>query len=117
MNVEELREYCLLKKGTEESFPFDDKTLVFKVANKIYLLLSLESNPVQFNAKCEPNKAIELREKHSAIIPGYHMNKQHWNTIICDQSLSSKLIFNCIDDSYELIVNSLPKKTRVENGL
>jgi predicted DNA-binding protein (MmcQ/YjbR family) len=117
MNVEELREYCLLKKGTEESFPFDDKTLVFKVANKIYLLLSLESNPVQFNAKCEPNKAIELREKHSAIIPGYHMNKQHWNTIICDQSLSSKLIFNCIDDSYELIVNSLTKKTRVENGL
>lgn len=117
MHVEEIREYCLRKKATEESFPFDSNTLVFKVANKIFLLLSLESNPIQFNAKCDPDKAIELREKHSSIIPGYHMNKQHWNTIICDQTLSSKLIFNCIDDSYALIVNSLPKKIRLENGL
>ncbi|WP_317899166.1 MmcQ/YjbR family DNA-binding protein [Aurantibacillus circumpalustris] len=117
MNAEEIRDYCFLKKGVEESFPFDDKTLVFKVGNKIFLLLSLDASPVQFNAKCDPNKAIELREKHSCIIPGYHMNKQHWNTLICDGSLPKTVVFNCIDDSYKLIVNSLPKKLRELNGL
>ena len=117
MNVEEIREFCLKKKAVAESFPFDDKTLVFKVGDKIFLLLSLYSNPVQFNVKCLPDKAIELREKYSAILPGYHMNKRHWNTVICDATLSQKLIYSCIDESYTLIVNSLSKKTRQESGL
>jgi len=117
MNAEEIREYCMLKKGVEESFPFDNSTLVFKVGNKMFLLLSLDSDPVQFNAKCMPDKALELREKYSTVLPGYHMNKQHWNTIICDGSVSKKLIRGWIDDSYALIVNSLSKKIRNESDL
>ena len=117
MNAEEIREYCLMKKSVEESFPFGNETLVFKVGNKIFLLLSLDSDPVQFNAKCEPDKAVELREKYSAVLPGYHMNKQHWNTIICDGSVPKKLIYGWIDDSYLLILNSLSKKARGELNL
>lgn len=112
MNTEEIRAYCMLKKGVEESFPFDNNTLVFKAGNKIFLLLSLDSNPVQFNAKCMPDKAIELREKYSTVLPGYHMNKQHWNTIVCDGLVPKRLIYGWIDDSYALIVAGLPKKTR-----
>ncbi len=114
MNIETLREYCLLKKATEEDFPFGEETLVFKVMNKIFLLVSLNANPLQFNAKCEPEKAIELREQYDAIIPGYHMNKKHWNTVIIDGTISSALIKEVIDDSYNLIVQSLPKKSREE---
>lgn len=114
MNVEELREHCIRKSATEESFPFGDDTLVFKVGGKIFLLISLESTPLQFNAKCDPDKAIELREKYSCVLPGYHMNKMHWNTIICDGSAPKKLIFEWVDHSYDLIVNSLPKKIRTE---
>jgi predicted DNA-binding protein (MmcQ/YjbR family) len=117
MNSEEIREHCLRKKAVEEGFPFDNNTLVFKVAGKIFLLMGLDSDPLQFNAKCEPAKAIELREKYSCVIPGYHMNKQHWNSIICDGTASKKLIFQWIDDSYDLIVASLPKKTRINAGL
>lgn len=94
MNVEEIRHYCLLKKGATESFPFDNSTLVFKVGNKIFLLLDLNANPVQFNAKCLPDKAVDLREKYPSIIPGYHMNKQHWNTVICDNNLPKALFWN-----------------------
>lgn len=117
MNAEEIREYCLSKKAVEESFPFDNDTLVFKTGGKIFLLLSLTSKPIQFNAKSDPAKAIELREKYSSIIPGYHMNKTHWNTVICDGSLSKKLVFELVDNSYTLIMNSLPKKTRDLLGL
>jgi len=112
MSIEEIREYCLLKKGVEEGFPFDNETLVFKVAGKLFLLTGLNSKPVQFNVKCEPQKAIELREKYNYVLPGYHMNKQHWNTIVCEGNSSKKLIFSWIDDSYNLIVQSLPKKQR-----
>ena len=87
MNVEALREYCLSKKASTEDFPFGEETLVFRVMNKIFLLVSLYSNPLQFNAKCDPEKAIELREEHDAIKPGYHMNKKHWNTVIIDGSI------------------------------
>lgn len=112
MNIEILREYCLSKKAATEGFPFGEETLVFKVMDKIFLLVSLNANPLQFNAKCEPGKAIELREEYDAVKPGYHMNKKHWNTIIIDGSLSTKLIKEMIDDSYSLIVQSLPKKSR-----
>lgn len=112
MNSEEIREYCLRKKGVEEGFPFDNDTLVFKVGGKIFLLVSLSSEPLQFNAKCEPQKAQELREKYAGIVPGYHMNKKHWNTVICGGAVNKQLIINCIDDSYGLVVSSLTKKQR-----
>jgi predicted DNA-binding protein (MmcQ/YjbR family) len=114
MNIETLREYCLSKKDAEEGFPFGENTLVFKVKGKIFLLVSLGSSPLQFNAKCEPEKAIELREQYDAVQPGYHMNKKHWNTVIVDGRLSTALLKEMIDDSYNLIVQSLPKKIREE---
>lgn len=117
MNFEELREYCLLKKGVEEGFPFDDNTLVFKVAGKLFLLSGLDSNPVQFNVKCDPAKAVELREKYSCVLPGYHMNKTHWNTVICDGTAPKKTIFEWIDHSYALVLASVPKKTRQDLDL
>jgi predicted DNA-binding protein (MmcQ/YjbR family) len=112
MNVEEIREYCISKTGVEESFPFDNETLVFKVGGKIFLLMGINANPIQFNVKCEPQKAIDLREKYSFVLPGYHMNKAHWNTVICDGRATKKHVFEWIDDSYNLIVKSLPKKQR-----
>jgi predicted DNA-binding protein (MmcQ/YjbR family) len=112
MNVEEIRDYCLAKKRVEESFPFDNETLVFKAGGKIFLLMGINANPIQFNVKCEPQKAIDLREKYSCVLPGYHMNKAHWNTIVCDGRATKKLIFEWIDHSYDLIIRSLPKKQR-----
>ncbi len=114
MHLEELRDYCLSKKGVEEALPFGPETLVFKVMGKLFLLTGIENNPIQFNVKCLPEKAIELRETFSCVIPGYHMNKQHWNTIICDGSVNKKIIFSWIDDSYTLVVNSLTKKLKEE---
>ena len=112
MDIEELRSYCLKKKGVEESFPFDTQTLVFKVGGKIFLLTGIESRPLSFNVKCNPGKAIELREEFPCVNPGYHMNKKHWNTILIDGSVKKAQICQWIDDSYDLIVASLPKKTR-----
>lgn len=114
MDIESLREYCLSKKGAEESFPFGSETLVFKVMGKVFLLTGLGSQPLQFNAKCDPEKAIELREKYSCVVPGYHMNKQHWNTIICNGSVNDRLLENWVDHSYELVAGSLPKKLKQE---
>lgn len=112
MNVEEIREHCLLKLAVEECFPFDDNTLVFKVGGKIFLLLDINSTPIAFNIKCNPAKAIELRERFHCVQPGFHMNKTHWNTVTCDGSASKKLILSWIDDSYNLIVAGLPKKMK-----
>ncbi|MGN6618241.1 MAG: MmcQ/YjbR family DNA-binding protein [Ilyomonas sp.] len=103
MNIEQLREYALSKPGTEESFPFGEETLVFKVKGKIFLLTGLNSSPLQFNAKCNPDYAIELREEYDCIKPGYHMNKKHWNTVIIDGSLSLQQLKNLIDHSYNLV--------------
>lgn len=112
MDIETLREYCLSKKAVTEDFPFGETTLVFRVKEKIFLLVSLDADPLQFNAKCNPEKAIELREEYEAIQPGYHMNKKHWNTVVIDGSIPSKLIKEMIDDSYQLIIQALPKKVR-----
>ena len=114
MNIETLRSYCLKKKAVEETFPFGEDTMVFKVAGKMFLLTSLSQSPLQFNAKCDPDKAVELREQYDAIQPGYHMNKQHWNTVIVDGRIPAKLLHQLIDDSYNLVVQSLPKKVREE---
>ena len=113
MDVEAIRAYCLTKNGVEEGFPFDDTTLVIKVGGKIFVLLNLEGDP-SMNLKCDPGKAIELREANPAIIPGYHMNKKHWNTVVLDGSLPKKLILEMIDDSYDLVMQSLPVSLRSE---
>jgi len=112
MNLEEIRDYCLAKNGTEESMPFGDNVVVFKVAGKIYLLLPLNESPIQFNVKCDPEMAIELRESFANVLPGYHMNKKHWNTVIVDGIVSSKVLKSWIDHSYDLIISSLPKAKR-----
>lgn len=116
MNIDSLREYCLAKKAVEETLPFGPDTLVFKVAGKIFLLCSLDSEQLRFNVKCDPDKAIELREQYECVQPGYHMNKKHWNTIIPGKSATQKLLREWIDHSYELVVSSLPAKVRKEMG-
>lgn len=113
MTAEEIRDHCLAKPGVTEGFPFDNETLVFKVGGKMFLLLSLDSAPLSFNVKCDPQEAIELRAKYSFVQPGYHMNKAHWNTVICERAVSVKLIHQWIENSYQLIVNSLPKSKRI----
>ena len=114
MDAELVREYCLLKKATTEDQPFGPDVLTFRVGGKIYLLLSLDSFPSQFNVKCDPERAIDLRAKYPSIIPGYHMNKKHWNTVILDGTLSTELVHSMIDESYDIIFGSLPKKKRTE---
>ncbi len=111
MNIEEIREYCLKKQGVADGFPFDEVTLVFKVAGKMFALANLDGE-LSINLKCNPEKAIELREQYPSVIPGYHMNKVHWNTIIMDGSISDKLVKEWIDHSYELVKSSLPLKIR-----
>ncbi|MGN6193796.1 MAG: MmcQ/YjbR family DNA-binding protein [Ginsengibacter sp.] len=103
MNIEELRDFVLSLKNVEEGFPFGEDTIVFKINKKIFLLVSLSSVPLQFNVKCDPDRAIELREEYSCILPGYHMNKKHWNTIIVDGTLSKTQLKNFIKDSYDLV--------------
>lgn len=109
MNIEELREYCLSKKGVTESFPFDETTLVFKVMNKLFALTDTEDE-FSINLKCDPEKAIELRERYEAVQPGYHMSKKHWNTVFIDGSINDKQIQDWIDESYRLVISKLPKK-------
>ncbi len=106
MDIEQLRDYCLSKPEAQEGFPFGEGTLVFKVKNKIFLLVGLEKQPLQFNIKCDPEKAVELREEYPCILPGYHMNKKYWNTIIVDGTLSSHQLKGFIDHSYELVIGT-----------
>jgi len=104
MNIEILREYCISKRNVTESFPFGDDTLVFKTGGKIFALVNLEGE-LSINLKCDPVLAIELRERYSSVIPGYHMNKKHWNTVYIDGSVPDKEVFSWIDHSYELVLN------------
>ena len=115
MNIEEIREYCLSKAYVEESFPFDEVTLVFKTGNKMFALLPLDNidNP-SVNLKCEPERNLELREKYEGIKPGFHMNKKHWNTVLLDSDVDNKTIKELIDISYTLIFDKLPKKLKEE---
>lgn len=111
MDIEKIRTYCLKKKRVTESFPFNETTLVFKVMNKIFCLLSL-TPPHTVNLKCEPEYAIELREKYDEVTPGYHMNKKYWNTIDIAGRVPDKEIHSWIDHSYELVVSGLPRKDK-----
>jgi predicted DNA-binding protein (MmcQ/YjbR family) len=113
LNLEELRDYCLQKPGATESLPFGEDTLVFKVGEKIFLLTGIKEGN-RFNVKCDPELAIELRERYTEVQPGYHMNKKLWNTVYMDGALTDKQLLEMIDHSYNLILNSLPKKTRGE---
>lgn len=103
MNIEELRNYVLSLKNVTEGFPFGNDTLVYKTNNKIFLLVSLSSMPLQFNVKCDPDYAIELREEYPCILPGYHMNKKHWNTIIVDGTLTKAQLQQLVKDSHSLV--------------
>ena len=118
MNIESYRTYCLKKPGTTEHFPFDEDTLVFKVMGKMFALSSLtswESGEPRINLKCDPEEAILLREKYpESVLPGYHMNKQLWNTVVLNGELTPIQVLQFIDDSYTLIVNSLTKKLKEE---
>jgi len=113
MNVEEIHNYCLNKREVTEGMPFGDTVVVYKVAGKIFLLVSLDETPLQFNAKCDPEKAIELREQYGCVQPGYHMNKKHWNTIKVDGSASDKLLMEWIDHSYDMVVKGFSQKQRM----
>lgn len=111
MTAEDIRAYCLTKPYTTESFPFDETTLVFKVLNKIFALLNLDG-ALSINLKCDPEKAIELREHYPYVLPGYHMNKALWNTVMVENTIDPHLLKEWIDDSYNLIVEKLPLKDR-----
>lgn len=115
MNIEEFREYCIAKKGVTESFPFDDKALVFKVMGKMFALTSVAVHPATANLKCNPERAIELREEYDGLIfPGYHMSKVHWNTVEIEKNIPHNLIIELIDHSYNLVVKGLTKKLQAE---
>lgn len=112
MDILELREYCLSKPHTEESFPFGPEVLVFKVAGKMFALVNVDNEEPSVNLKCDPERAIELREHHPEIEPGYHMSKKMWNTVSLQGVLKNDFIKELIDHSYEEVVKTLPKKIR-----
>ncbi len=112
MDILSFREYCLSKKGVTESFPFDEQTLVFKVMDKMFALTNVD-NFVSVNLKCDPEKAVTLREEYEAVTPGYHMNKKHWNTIEMNGTISDDLIISWVDHSYDLVVSGLPKAKKL----
>lgn len=115
MYIDEFLEYCISKPGVEETFPFDEDTLVMKVMGKMWALTSLSSEPFRINLKCDPERAQILREEHEEILPGWHMNKKHWNTVVVGEGLLKRsLILDLIDHSYELVVKGLTKKKKKE---
>ena len=119
MDIQQLYEFCLNKKGVTEHFPFDEDTLVFKVGGKMFCLTSLsewEKGTPSLNLKCDPERALELRAEYEAIEPGYHMSKVHWNTVTLNGDVGDKMVCAMIVDSYDLVFKSLTKKVREEMG-
>jgi predicted DNA-binding protein (MmcQ/YjbR family) len=116
MRARGLRAHCLSFAGTEETFPFGPENSVFKVGGKVFALSRLDADPLRVSLKCEPALAEQLRQAHAAVIPGYHLNKRHWNTVIIDGSLPDAMIREMVEDSYDLIVSKLPKARRVALG-
>ena len=114
MNIEELRDYCLSLKGATEHFPFDEFSLVLKVQGKMFGLIPLDNTEPQIALKCDPERAIQLREEYEAITAAYHFNKKHWNSVRIDSSISQSLLLELIQHSYDLVVAGLPKKLREE---
>ena len=116
MDLDEFREYCLSKPGVIETTPFGPDNLVFKVSGKMFALLSLDEIPATANLKCDPDLALELRDRYEDVQPGYHMNKKHWNTVVIAGAIPQAEVRKMIDHSYKLVVQSLPKKTREALG-
>ncbi len=112
MHIEDVRNYCLSLKNTTESFPFDDVSLVFKVENKMYLLASLDAEEPYIAVKCDPDTAIALRDRYSAVEPAYHFNKKHWNAIYLERDMDDAQIYEWIKHSYKLVIAKLPKQIR-----
>ena len=113
MNIEDFRDYCLLKAGVTEETPFGPNTLVFKVGGKVFALTDIDTFG-SINLKCDPERAVDLREQHDYVLPGYHMNKKHWNTVLIGTGVSNGQLSELIDHSYDLVRASLPKKQREE---
>ena len=117
MDLGGLRAHCLAKPGVDESYPFGPGALVMKVAGKVFAIVGEDDRPLTVSLKCEPDIAIVLRERHAAVTPGYHLNKRHWNTVALDGSVPEVKVFDWIDDSYDLVVEGLPRPVRAEiNG-
>jgi len=116
VDAAELRGWCLAQSGAVEDFPFGPEHSVFKVGGKMFALSTLERTPLEVSAKCEPELALQLRDTYSAIRPGYHLNKRHWNTITLDGSLPDRLVRDLVEDSYDLVVSALPRRVREELG-
>jgi len=116
VNATSLRAWCLAHTGAVEDFPFGPEHSVFKVAGKMFALSALDRTPLEVSVKCEPEIAVDLRASHTAIRPGYHLNKRHWNTITLDGTLPDQLVRDLIEDSYDLVVSALPKRTRATLG-
>ena len=116
MRPAELREFCLSLAGAGETFPFGPRTSVFKVGGKMFALSQLDADPPRISLKCDPELAQALRGAHAAVLPGYHLDKRHWNTVIVDGSLPDRTIREMIEDSYDLIVSKLPRGRRRSLG-
>ena len=116
MNPDELREHCLSFTGAEETFPFGPEVSVFKVGGKMFALSQLGADSLRVSLKCDPELAEQLRAAHEGVIPGYHLNKRHWNTVILDGSLQDELVRTMVEDSYDLVVSKLPGARRAELG-
>ncbi|BCU76461.1 MmcQ/YjbR family DNA-binding protein [Luteolibacter sp. LG18] len=112
MDLPDVIAHCLSKPGVEETTPFGPDVLVYKVGGKMFALTVPDDFPARVNLKCDPERAVELRDEYESVIPGYHMNKRHWNTVILNGALPPKLVRELIDHSYDLVVASLPKKKR-----
>jgi predicted DNA-binding protein (MmcQ/YjbR family) len=112
MNLEDIRAHCIAKEHVEECFPFDEDTLVFKVNGKMFLLMGLTDHPLQINVKCDPERALLLRDEYTNVLPGYHMNKKHWNTIVINNVMSRKMIMEQIDHSYDLVKGGNSKRKK-----
>jgi predicted DNA-binding protein (MmcQ/YjbR family) len=112
VDIEKIRKYCLSKKEVTEDSPFGEEHLAFRVCEKIFALFSLDEIPMRVNLKCDPEYAIELREHREQIIPGFHMNKKHWNTVILDNNLPTNFFLELLDHAYEVTAKGLPKKVR-----
>jgi len=117
MNIEEFRDHCLALPLVEECQPFGDDVLVYKVAGKVFALISISDYAKGVSLKCDPERAVELREQYAAIVPGFHLNKMHWNTIMPEQSLPLGLLPELINHSYAMVIKGMPKKRKIELGL
>ena len=117
LSKEDIQAHCMSKKGAAETYPFDEFTLVYKVMGKMFALIPMNTDktePPRMNLKCDPIHAEILRETYESVIPGYHMNKKHWNTVICDDEISQDEIYEMIDNSYDLVVKSLKKADKIK---